>query len=253
MTFFIHNFGKNLSRLRKEKGLTQDELAQIIGVQKAAISKIESGTSYPTFANLDKIAEFFNVTPNQLFGTPTQIELENSVYKTDEYSEKAKIILSAIEKMEELKNNKFYYDILWLSRGPQRFTPDGEPLYEDYDGRITSNPDSPIDNAYYPGPVDNLLKTVEELQKSGTYSELLRLTRGPQKFAPNGDELYEDYDGSITNVPDYPIGFAYYPGPVDDLLKTAKEVLENAEAIRDLANDVAYIKENLDILKKDSE
>ncbi|WP_449460397.1 helix-turn-helix domain-containing protein [Streptococcus suis] len=246
MSFFIHNFGKNLSRLRKEKGLTQDELAQIIGVQKAAISKIESGTSYPTFSNLDKIAEFFNATPNQLFGTPTQIELENSIYKTDEYSEKAKIILSAIEKMEEVKNNNFYYDILWLSRGPQMFGTNGEPMYEDYDGKITSNPDFPIADAYYPGPVDNLLKNIKEIQENETYSELLRLTRGPQMFAPDGGELYEDYDGQITKSPNFPIGYAYHKSPV-------KQILENAEAIRDLARDVAYIKENSDILKKDNE
>ena len=32
--------------------------------------------SYPTFANLDKIAEYFNATPTQLFGTSKEIELE---------------------------------------------------------------------------------------------------------------------------------------------------------------------------------
>lgn len=104
MTFFIHNFGKNLARLRKEKGITQEELAKNIGLQKAAISKMELGTSYPTFSNLDKIAEFFNATPNQLFGTQTQIELENSVYKTDEYVEKAQDILTAGKLIHEIEN-----------------------------------------------------------------------------------------------------------------------------------------------------
>ncbi|WP_449451733.1 helix-turn-helix transcriptional regulator [Streptococcus suis] len=242
----IENFAVNLINLRKQAGLSQKELAKKLEISSQTLSNIENQTSYPTFTNLEKIAEFFNATPNQLFGTPTQIELENSIYKTDEYSEKAKTILSAIEKMEEVKNNNFYYDILWLSRGPQMFGPNGEPMYEDYDGRITSNPDFPIADAYYPGPVDRLLKAIEELQESSTYSELLRLTRGPQMFAPDGGELYEDYDGQITKFPNSPIGYAYHKSPV-------KQVLENAEAIRDLARDVAYIKENSDILKKDSE
>lgn len=112
MTFFIHNFGKNLARLRKEKGITQEELAKNIGLQKAAISKMELGTSYPTFSNLDKIAEFFNATPNQLFGTQTQIELENSVYKTDEYVEKAQDILAAGKLIYEIKNGEENLKIL---------------------------------------------------------------------------------------------------------------------------------------------
>lgn len=132
MPFFIHNFGKNLSRLRKEKELTQDELAQIIGVQKAAISKIESGTSYPTFANLDRIAEFFNATPNQLFGTPTQIELENSVYKTDEYVEKTRDILQVGQLIHDIENDRttssIFNDLLLLVKGKMITDKDGEPL-----------------------------------------------------------------------------------------------------------------------------
>lgn len=165
MSFFIHNFGKNISRLRREKGLTQDELAKSIGVQKAAISKIELGVSYPTFSNLDKIAQFFNATPNQLFGTPTQIELENSVLKTDTYSDKAKIILSALEKLELSHEEKYFDDVLWLVRGAQIFDKDGSPLYEDYDGRITSDPTFARGYAYHQSPLEHFLSKEEKIKE----------------------------------------------------------------------------------------
>ncbi|MGT2716492.1 helix-turn-helix domain-containing protein [Streptococcus respiraculi] len=174
MTFLIHNFGKNLSRLRKEKGLTQDELAQSIGVQKAAISKMELGTSYPSFSNLDKIAEFFKATPNQLFGTPRDIEIEKAIYKTDEYDEKAKTILSALKQWEQFEESEAYCDLLWLTRGPELVTKDGDPLYEDFDGRITNSPDYPRGMAYGLSPIEMILKSkvdIEELAKKVQFIE----------------------------------------------------------------------------------
>lgn len=38
--YLIQNFGKNVAQLRKKKGITQAELAEVIGVKKAAISKL---------------------------------------------------------------------------------------------------------------------------------------------------------------------------------------------------------------------
>lgn len=100
----IENFAANLINLRKKAGLSQKELAKKLEISSQTLSNIENQTSYPTFTNLEKIAEFFNATPNQLFGTPTQIELENSVYKTDEYVEKAQDILAAGKLIYEIEN-----------------------------------------------------------------------------------------------------------------------------------------------------
>ena len=74
--YFIQNFGENVAKLRREKNIKQEVLAEYVGISKNAISKIEQGTSYPTFANLDKIAEFFKATPTQLFGTEQEKQLE---------------------------------------------------------------------------------------------------------------------------------------------------------------------------------
>lgn len=102
MTYMIHNFASNLSRLRKEAGITQTELAEKLNIGKQSISDYEKGRSYPTFAALDKIVAFFKATPVQLFGTSQDIELERSVLKTDEYTEKAKYLMKAVSEFEKM-------------------------------------------------------------------------------------------------------------------------------------------------------
>ena len=56
MTFIIQNFGPNLA-LRIEKGVSQTQLAEDLGIGKQSVSDYEKQKSYLTFANLDKIAE----------------------------------------------------------------------------------------------------------------------------------------------------------------------------------------------------
>ncbi|HGK8277081.1 TPA: helix-turn-helix domain-containing protein, partial [Streptococcus pyogenes] len=72
----IEYFGTNLSNLRKKNRLSQKELADELGLNKQSISEIENGRRFPTFTNLEKIAKFFNATPTQLFGSPSEIEFE---------------------------------------------------------------------------------------------------------------------------------------------------------------------------------
>jgi len=55
-----------LQELRKQKGLTQEELAQALYVSRAAVSKWESGRGYPSIDSLKAIASFFSVTLDQL-------------------------------------------------------------------------------------------------------------------------------------------------------------------------------------------
>ncbi|MBR5265508.1 MAG: helix-turn-helix transcriptional regulator, partial [Clostridia bacterium] len=59
-------FNEKLQKLRKDKGLTQEELAQILYVSRTAISKWESGRGYPSIESLKAIAGFFSVTIDEL-------------------------------------------------------------------------------------------------------------------------------------------------------------------------------------------
>lgn len=103
----IENFGKNISNLRREKNVSQEELAEYVGVGKAAISKIELGTSFPTFANLERIAQYFEATPTQLFGTELEIQLEISRKNIDAYEKKATHILEAAKAISDIEKTLF--------------------------------------------------------------------------------------------------------------------------------------------------
>jgi DNA-binding XRE family transcriptional regulator len=47
--------GEKLKRIRKERNLTQEQLGKLIGVQKAQISKLESGASSATISTITKV------------------------------------------------------------------------------------------------------------------------------------------------------------------------------------------------------
>ena len=77
-------FGENLKKLRKSKELTQETLADFLGMSFQAISKWERGDTYPDITMLPTIASFFGVTVDSLLGTD-MIEKEA---KIREYCEK---------------------------------------------------------------------------------------------------------------------------------------------------------------------
>ena len=62
-------FNEKLQELRKQRGLTQEELAEKLYVSRTAISKWESGRGYPNIESLKAIAKFFSVTIDELLST----------------------------------------------------------------------------------------------------------------------------------------------------------------------------------------
>ena len=59
-------FNEKLQELRKQKNLTQEELAQKLYVSRTAVSKWESGRGYPNIDSLKAIAKFFSITVDDL-------------------------------------------------------------------------------------------------------------------------------------------------------------------------------------------
>lgn len=59
--------GKRIKQLRKIKGITQEELADSIGIGVANISYIETGKFAPSIENFEKIAKTLEVQPYELY------------------------------------------------------------------------------------------------------------------------------------------------------------------------------------------
>lgn len=70
---------ENINRLRLEQKLTQEDVANFLGITKASVSKWENGQSLPDILLLPQLATFFNVTIDELIGyepvlSPEQIK-----------------------------------------------------------------------------------------------------------------------------------------------------------------------------------
>lgn len=61
-------FSEVLKALRKEKGISQQELANIVGVKLSSIGMYEIGARMPSYEVLDRLAEYFNVDVSTLLG-----------------------------------------------------------------------------------------------------------------------------------------------------------------------------------------
>lgn len=62
-------FGENLKELRLKRNLTQEKLADFLGVSFQTVSKWERGDTYPDITMLPSIASFFDTTTDELLGT----------------------------------------------------------------------------------------------------------------------------------------------------------------------------------------
>lgn len=71
------NFAQTITNLRKQKGMTQEQVATFVGVTKAAVSKWETGLSYPDISILPKLATYFNLSIDELLGYKPQMSKEN--------------------------------------------------------------------------------------------------------------------------------------------------------------------------------
>ena len=75
-------FKDNLYRIRKEKGMSQEELAALCDVSRQAISKWENGTANPDMENLKTLSRSLRVSIDELLGN--KIPLEKEVVKEKE-------------------------------------------------------------------------------------------------------------------------------------------------------------------------
>ena len=113
--------GKNIKKLREKKGLTQEKLANFLGVTPQAISRWENETGYPDIELLPLIANFFNVTIDELLDREIEknkLEIQEGIKEIDrlnsigEKEKRKELIIKLYNKYPYNFNIINYY--IWL-------------------------------------------------------------------------------------------------------------------------------------------
>lgn len=77
-------FNKRLVELRKQKNLSQYELAEQLGFSRGKLANYEQGTRQPDFETLQKIADFFGVSLDYLLGREAEQTNDTSLSKAQQ-------------------------------------------------------------------------------------------------------------------------------------------------------------------------
>lgn len=121
------NFSENFKVMRKKRDLTQEQVAETLGVSCQAVSKWETDSSYPDISLLPIIADYFGVSVDYLIGhdTSKQSEKINSVciladdlFTKERYMEAIPILREMLIKYPG--NEKLMYKLAWALSGTKR-------------------------------------------------------------------------------------------------------------------------------------
>lgn len=111
--------GENIKRLRREKDITQETLAEFLGVTFQSISKWERGESYPDITLLPAIAGFFNVSIDELMGVnkaQDEEELETLLKEYDGLRWDVERKWKALDELREKYPTDFRVQIRYIGK-----------------------------------------------------------------------------------------------------------------------------------------
>lgn len=105
------DFGSRLKEARNEAGMTQQQLADILGVAKSTVAGYESGNREPDFFKIKLIAQTLSVDADYLLGIrknyfPTTKEEQEHLHKYRSIDNKGKHTVDTILEMEYIRCNK---------------------------------------------------------------------------------------------------------------------------------------------------
>lgn len=94
----ISKLNENIAFFRKKRGITQEELANALGVTNQAVSKWESGKCAPDIQLLPDIAEYFNISIDELFGRSVNSDISTKIQSPKETSSKLDTAINIASK-----------------------------------------------------------------------------------------------------------------------------------------------------------
>ena len=133
----MFKFSNIMKTLRKQRGLTQEQIAEILGVSCQAISKWETGGSFPDISLLPSIADYFGVSIDYLLGHDAGKRIEEidqvcaraeDLFREDKYMLAVPLLRETLIKHPG--NEKLMYALAWALSGTKCESP------ENYDEAI---------------------------------------------------------------------------------------------------------------------
>ena len=94
--------GEKIKRIRKQRGLTQNQLAEIIDISPRNLSNIELGLNFVKAETLDKIIESLNVSTEELFANSHIKNKHELLFEIDKFIDKAKNDIKTLEKIYKI-------------------------------------------------------------------------------------------------------------------------------------------------------
>ena len=82
-------FGARIKEIREKRALNQEQLAELVGMESRHISRIETGKSFTTLENIEKIASALNVEVGKLFSFGHKKDREILIKEINNYLENA--------------------------------------------------------------------------------------------------------------------------------------------------------------------
>jgi transcriptional regulator with XRE-family HTH domain len=118
------NFSNNFKTMRKQRNLTQEQIAETLGVSCQAVSKWETNSSYPDISLLPIIADYFGVSVDFLIGHDTSKRFEeidnicmlaDNLFAENRYMEAIPMLREILIKHPG--NEKLMYKLAWALSG----------------------------------------------------------------------------------------------------------------------------------------
>lgn len=107
---------ENLKKIRKDKGLTQKEVADAINITQTCLANYESGRNYPDVQILKRLCDFFGVTADYL------LDFQLTKYDVGYLTEQEQSVLTMLETLtpRNLKIAEDYIDSLLEEQGREK-------------------------------------------------------------------------------------------------------------------------------------
>ncbi|MDE6739841.1 MAG: helix-turn-helix domain-containing protein, partial [Lachnospiraceae bacterium] len=105
------NLSKKIYEMRKAHGLSQEQLAEKLGVSRQSVSKWESGESIPELERLVEISKVFNVTTDYLL---KESEVDELTIRTEMLERQQQSLLSEAKKTERRRCRLLRCTVVYL-------------------------------------------------------------------------------------------------------------------------------------------